>query len=214
MESDTAVAEKSAEHDEIIHAMRQMSTEGKPVRMGDEISTGDLGAQMIVGKIVEPGVVTMYDTLTGQTSVTSRHMLAMQLQKTRPDGSRVFSLQPPRDAQGAVIAPKRGQMKCMLHPDNPSRKIYDSWGLVVCTKDNLPSSAEVKKHMKGRHPLAWATIEEDRLERKEQLREERDARNAEATMAALAASATGQDACNAAHARSGGTPDSPGRRVS
>lgn len=186
--SDTA----TVDHGEIIAAMRQMATEGKPVQMGDEVHTGDIDAAMIVGKIVEPGVVAIYDTRTGERSLTSLHMLDLQRKKTREDGSKVFSETPPKDTNGNVIEPVRGTLKCMLHPDDPNRALYDSWGLAVCTKDHLLSRQEVKSHVKSRHPRAWATIEEDRLERKEQMREEREIRNAEATMAALAA-ATGNN---------------------
>lgn len=186
---------QEAERNEILAAMQQMATEGKPVRAGDIVHTGDSGldAQMVVGKIVEPGIVEIYDTRSGERSLTSRHMLGLQLTKTRADGSQVFDIAPPRDAKGKIIEPKRGKLKCWLHPKSPNRDLYDSWGLLTCTKENLPSLQQVKNHMRRRHKQEWEAIENERIERERNEDREMQRRNTEATMAALRAATGGKE---------------------
>lgn len=184
MAVDNPTTDREAERNEILRAMQNRATDGVPVRAGDIVHAGDdeLDAQIVVGKIKEPGVVAIYDTRTGERSLTSRHMLNLQLSKMREDGSLAFSKEPPRDTRGHAIEPKRGKLKCMLHPDDPNRTLYDSWGLTTCTKDCLPSRQEVKSHMQRRHKREWATIEEDRLERQQ----EKDRKLQEAILVAAA----------------------------
>lgn len=183
MSQDAIMTELEKEKNEIIAAMQIMaeaSPEPGEVRVGEVIPTGegDLDLPMIVSSITGAGIIYIYDTLTGDRSRTNKNMLPTQMSKRREDGSKVFTTTKPD------FEPKRGKMKCMLHPDDPKREIYDSWGLGICTKDNLPSPMQRKMHMEHRHGQAWKTIEEDHKEQKEAAEIERQER-------LIAAAATG-----------------------
>ena len=89
-------------------------------------------------------------------------MLMQHLQKTRPDGSLVFTTEKPEEE------PKRGKLKCLLHPSNPEREHYNELGLATCLKSNLSSPLQVRRHMQKRHHVEWDTIEQERVERERQ----------------------------------------------
>jgi len=117
---------------------------------------------MVAQKIESAGYVYIYDTRTGEQSLTNRNMLRTQLGKKRPDGSNVFTVVKPN------IVPKRGNLKCMLHTEDPNRGHYDLLGLASCLKSNITSPYQVKRHMQKRHQMEWATIEEERKEAERQ----------------------------------------------
>jgi hypothetical protein len=121
------------------------------IHEGDET----LPSPMIVKSIDSAGYAPIYDTQTGERSLTNKNMLRAQLGKKRPDGTPYFTTKNPN------IKPKTGTLKCMLHPDDPNRGYYDELGLPVCRKSNLTSPYQVKRHMQKRHPSAWETIEEE-----------------------------------------------------
>ncbi len=112
--------------------------------------------ELTITELTSAGYTYMWDTRTGERSLTNNNMLRQQLQKKRPDGSFVFTLTNPN------IKVKRGEYKCMLHQDDPKRAEYDKLGLPVCKKSNLTNPYEVRRHMQKRHPSAWEAIEEQR----------------------------------------------------
>lgn len=161
MSQDATMSELEAKRNEILVAMQTMA-EAEPVpgevRVGDVVHNGDetLDAQMIISGIKGAGVVYIYDSRTGERSRTNKNMIPTQLAKKREDGSQVFTTTDPG------IEPVRGHLRCMLHPADPNRALYDTWGLVRCSKEGMPNILEVKRHMQSRHPRAWETIEAGR----------------------------------------------------
>ncbi len=124
---------------------------------------------MQVASLESAGYVYVYDTLNGERSVVNRNMLETQLQKLREDGTRYFTTVKPD------VEPTRGTLKCLLHPDDPSRGQYDSWGFPTCNKSNLISEFQVNRHVQIRHRMEWQTIYEEReKQEKEQERQDRE----------------------------------------
>lgn len=151
-------------NDELIALMQRragIAPEPGSLRTQQVVHRGDeaLPAPQVVSSLQSAGYCYIYDTRTGERSVTNRNMLLAQLEKKREDGSQVFTVDDPK------ITPTRGSHKCLLHPDDPRRAEYDAMGLVVCAKANLTSPYQVTMHMRHRHPAEWATIEEERLRR-------------------------------------------------
>ena len=109
-----------------------------------------------VASLESAGYVYVYDTENGDKSVINRNMLETQLSKLRPDGTRFFTTVKP------AFEPKRGTLKCLLHPDDPDRGLYDSWGFTTCAKSNLISEFQVNRHVQIRHRMEWQTIYEER----------------------------------------------------
>lgn len=120
--------------------------------------------------ISSAGYIYVWDNRTGERSTINRNMLPTQLKKRRPDGSRVFTTIDPK------IPVKRGNLKCMLHPDNPERKNYEHIVFTTCRKENLTNPYQVRRHMEKRHPDEWKAIREE-ITRKER-EEERELRKA------------------------------------
>lgn len=120
-----------------------------------------LGVEMSPTALKSAGYVYIWDTRTYERSLCNRNTLRHNLEKTRPDGSVVFTTTRPRSQ------PKRGHLQCMLHPDAPNRYHYDDLGLALCKKDNLASPYQVIRHMQKRHKVEYATIkeEEERFEK-------------------------------------------------
>ena len=123
---------------------------------------------MTPAEVLSAGQVYIYDTKTGERSVCRRNILAHKLGLRRPDGSLVFTTIRPN------INPKRGHLRCMLHPDE-RKPMYDTWGFSTCKKSNLTSPFQVRRHMQKRHKQEYEAIkeEETRIEKdkERQLRE-------------------------------------------
>jgi len=126
----------------------------KVVRKGNEDDT----PPSVVTTLRSAGYSYIYDTVTFERSLINNNMLPQALKKKRPDGSGVFTTIKPTEL------PKRGSLKCQLHPDNPNREYYDSLGLPVCSKANLTSPFQVKRHMQKRHKMEFEALEEERLQ--------------------------------------------------
>ena len=129
-----------------------------------------------VASLESAGYVYVYDTETGERSVINRNMLETQLSKLRPDGTRFFTTVKP------AFEPKRGTLKCLLHPDDPDRGLYDSWGFTTCAKSNLISEFQVNRHVQIRHRMEWQTIYEER-----ERQEKEEERNFQRQLLGLAA---------------------------
>ena len=125
---------------------------------------GTEGISMTALELQSAGYVYVYDNKTGDRSLVNRNMLQQQLLKTREDGTYVFTTQKPEFER------YYGELKCLLHPDDPNRELYDRMGLATCTKDNLTASHDLRVHMEKRHRREWATIDGERKE-EERLRE-------------------------------------------
>ena len=119
-----------------------------------------------ISSLESAGYVYVYDNITGDRSVINRNMLEQQLSKLRPDGTRYFTTVKP------TATPKRGELKCLLHKDDPERWQYDEWGFAVCNKSNLVSEFQVNRHVQIRHRMEWQTIYEERQVKEKE--EERD----------------------------------------
>ena len=118
--------------------------------------------------VLSAGQVYIYETRTHERSVCRRNNLAHKLSLKREDGSLVFTTVRP------TVLPKRGVLKCMLHPDE-RKETYDAWGFPVCRKSNLTSPFQVRRHMQKRHKQEFEAIKEEeaRIEKdkERQLRE-------------------------------------------
>jgi len=130
----------------------------EPGTMGKVIHRGnDEVPAPMTAKVESAGYVYIYDTVTHERSVCNRNMLPNALKKKRTDGSLVYTTARPGEQ------PHRGSLKCQLHPDDPNREHYNDLGLATCMKSNLTSPFQVKRHMQKRHPMEFATIEEERI---------------------------------------------------
>ena len=141
----TSAPEPGAEEDRVIHK-------------GDD----NIPMPIVRSSLTSAGYTYIYDTRTGERSVTNNNMLRAQLRKKRPDGSRVFTTIKPS------FEPEKGQFKCLLHPKDPNRAHYDYLGLPVCHTAHIPSPFHVRQHMQKRHRVEWQVIEEERKEQERQ----------------------------------------------
>ena len=119
--------------------------------------------------VLSAGQVYIYDTKTREQSVCRRNILVRKLKLKRPDGSQVFTTVKPK------TPPKRGVLKCMLHPD-VRKPEYNDWGFPVCMKANLNNPFQVRRHMEKRHKDEYKAIKEEQVRiEKDRDREERNA---------------------------------------
>ena len=145
----------------------EMADEPGELKAGKVISaTSDM--TMSTSELQSAGYVYVYDTRTARRSVVNRNMLQQQLEKRREDGSFAFSTRKPEGVESIV-----GTIKCFLHEDDPNRKKYDQMGLVRCKKSNFFTEMDRERHLKTRHPRAFATRENERT------REDREAERLE-----------------------------------
>lgn len=156
--------------DALIAAMMQMAEKGaEPGDMlpGDVLHRGDAPefdevgqiksypVPIVAGSIKSAGYVTIFDTKTGEPSLTNRNMLPTQLKKVHEDGTRAFDVRPrPRTRVGKTI--------CLLHSKHEDRAHYDELGFPACKKDNLLNPFQRDRHMESRHKAEWAAIQEER----------------------------------------------------
>lgn len=106
-------------------------------------------------------MVTIYQRKTGEPRAMPATTAGITLKKkyknpTHPEfGKYVFSRTP-------TVTYHKGQVKCLLHPDQPERGQYDLWNLPVCESAHLASPGEMLRHMETRHPSAWKLLERER----------------------------------------------------
>ena len=117
------------------------------------------GMTMTTSELSSAGWVYVYNVRTGDRSTVNRNMLEQQLQKKFEDGTFAFSTRKPEG-----IEPVRGKIKCLLHKDDPNRKLYDQMGLPVCRKATIHALHDLRIHMEKRHRREWATIDGERKE--------------------------------------------------
>jgi len=145
----------------------EMADEPGDLKAGKVISaTADM--TMSTSELQSAGYVYVYDNRTGDRSVVNRNMLQQQLEKRREDGSFAFSTRKPEG-----VEPATRTLKCFLHEDDPNREKYDRMGIVRCRKSNFFTELDRERHLRFRHPRAWATLESERT------RSERDAERLE-----------------------------------
>ena len=144
----------------VLEELVKAGNAGEPgdVRVNEVVSDGNGAPPAVVGSLESAGYTYIYDSKTGQRSLTNNNMLRTQLEKKRPDGSRVFTVRKPD------FEPAAGALKCLLHPDQPSRPHFDALGMPTCRKSNLTSSFQVEQHMAHRHKVEWATIKHEQAE--------------------------------------------------
>mgnify|MGYP003393952560 CR=1 FL=1 len=154
--------------DELIAQMQSAQAAPEPgtfPKIKDVISKGtdDVPIPIMASALTSAGYVWIYDRKSGERSLCNRNMLPAQLKKRHPQtGEAVFSVDRP------AIMPKRGTIKCRLHPDQPSRAEFDAMGLPTCTKATLNSEFQEELHTKHRHPGAFANIESVRIKREKE----------------------------------------------
>jgi len=109
------------------------------------------------------GYTYVWDNRTGERSTINNNMLSTQLKKKRPDGSRIFTTIDPK------IPVVSGNLKCLLHANNPDRKKYEHIVFTFCRKENLRNPYQVRRHMEKRHKDEWEAIKEEnaRIEKAE-----------------------------------------------
>jgi len=154
----------------IIEEMAQATKAPEPGTRGLKAALGESGVDMPaeakprLNWLASAGYTYVWDNRTGDRSVINNNMLAAQLKKKRPDGSRIFTTVDPH------IPVKSGNLKCMLHEKNPDRKKYEHIVFTFCRKENLTNPYQVRRHMEKRHPDEWKAIQEEdkRIEKEEE----------------------------------------------
>ena len=121
----------------------------------DVIHPGDMDVPpMVLASLTSAGHTYIYDTRTGQRSLTNNNMLPTQLKKLRPDGSRVFTTIKPN------VASVAGTVLCMLHETHPNRSEYMRYGWATCRGDHFMSEFHMERHMASKHKAEWAAIKD------------------------------------------------------
>ncbi len=126
------------------------------------------------------GYAFIWDTNTYERSVISKNLLPGALTWRREDQTFFYTTSQPKDKDGILLFPWRGDKKCLLNPTHPNVEHYEHLGLPECPKDNIPSEYMVMLHIQHKHSDAWAIIKsqkedaertEDRAERKVMMEE-------------------------------------------
>lgn len=112
------------------------------------------GVPMMVGNTMSAGMVLLYDTRTGVSSIFHRNNLKNGLKRRREDGSLMYT------SEKLDIVDTTPKLPCWLHGDHPDRPLYAKMGLKTCTKV-LSSVQHVRVHMMKRHKSEWDAIEAD-----------------------------------------------------
>ena len=138
--------------------MRDAEEAAEPGNMapGTIISNSD-GMTMSAADLQSAGYVYVYNTKTADRSVVNRNMLQQQLEKRHEDGTFAFSTRKPEG-----IEPVVGSLKCFLHADDSNRERYDRMGLIRCEKTGFLNEMDRERHLRFRHPRAFATLEDER----------------------------------------------------
>ena len=138
---------------------------------------GEDGSTLTPQQLEEAGWAYIYHVETGLRSVVNMNWLRFKLGHRNEFGEYIWSASPPG------VEPRRGQYKCMLHPDDPNRDNYDALGFNRCGKENLTSPFQVRRHMQKRHKMEWDAIDQirkdaERAEERAERAEDRETQRA------------------------------------
>lgn len=158
-----------AKNDDIALEEKVLKAEDVPEAQVEIESKPDEYEYMTPAPVLSAGQAYIYDTRTFERSLCRKNNLRHLLKLKREDGSSVFTTVKPNKL------PKRGVLKCMLHPDERA-DIYDTWGFAVCRKSNLTSPFQVRRHMQSRHKQEYEAIKEEETRMEKQ--KERELREA------------------------------------
>lgn len=136
---------------------------GEPgdVQAGDYVrkpggESADKAAGMVVSDLASAGWSILYDTITREPSTVNNNMKSAQLGVRREDGTLVFTeIKPPE-------GPRRGNIKCFLHKDQPDRAKYAAMGFAACRKNTLPNQFQAENHARHKHREEWRAVEAER----------------------------------------------------
>jgi len=178
--------------EELLMEQERDNDEPGPPTYREMVHKGDdeFAAPIVAQVMQRAGYVWLYDTKTYERSPFLRYMAPQKLQAKYPDGTPKFTTQRPRDKDGNPLMPWRGQVKCLLHPDQPQRDQYDRMGLAVCTSAHIANDQQLVLHMDHKHPSEWRAIQN--LKRVDRETEESEYRRAIINLAAE--KATGEKA--------------------
>lgn len=110
------------------------------------------------------GYVTLRRNSDGKLVSINKNQLAERWKQKLDDGRQAW-LAPDTPWHGK---PKEGMLRCLLHAEHPDRHTLDHLMLDDCTKrGKMPHKAALRRHMKAKHREAWETIQQDRVERRE-----------------------------------------------
>ena len=157
--------EDTQTNDTLIEEMiRDAEKAPEPGVMDKVLHRGDEGqpAPMTLSELTSAGWVYIYEVQTGERSKCNRNMLPQLLKVKNKDNTPRFTTAKPVNPPFPV---KVGHLKCKLHSDDTLRAHYDELGLPTCRKSNLTSPYMVTQHMRKRHPVEWATIEQERIDK-------------------------------------------------
>lgn len=118
------------------------------IHSGDET----LPAPMIASALTSAGYAYIYDTETGDRSLTNRNMLPAQLRKMRPNGKPYFTTKDPG------FRPPKGELVCWFHPDSPRWPEFRDIGWAECKRTNLFTDWQVREHVRKKHSTRWQAI--------------------------------------------------------
>jgi len=155
-----------SENESVLEQMLKAEKAEEPSKSTSEEVTKtieDNPAPMKFAATKSAGYSYIYDTITGERSLTNNNMLMAQLKKARPDGTKVFTTIEPKN----VVKAKGAGLKCYLHMDDSQRKHFDEMGLPVCRKANLISEFHRVRHMQKKHKDEWAAIEAEKKANKD-----------------------------------------------
>ena len=133
-----------AENNESVQEMlrdAEIAEEPGNIKRGSVVGNSN-GMTMTATELSSAGWVYVYNVRTGGRSTVNRNMLEQQLQKKFEDGTYAFSTRKPEG-----IEPVRGKIKCLLHKDDPNRKLYDQMGLPYCRKATIHALHDLRIHM-------------------------------------------------------------------
>ncbi|MAH50727.1 hypothetical protein CMI37_33215 [Candidatus Pacearchaeota archaeon] len=154
------------------------------VEKGDGERTPTIMTTDLDGKPLDKsaGYVYLRRNSDGKIKPINRNNLITVLKWKLADGSPAY-LPPNRPWIGKVREPDKFCLLSALHPD---RGRMDELNLEVCAKQGkLMGTTGLRRHMLRKHKEAWDTIQQDRVERKEDARFEREQRTSEALIKAL-----------------------------
>lgn len=119
----------------------------------------------------------LFSVLTGEEVMVLEKRLERVLSQTLPDGRFEFTSEPEEAPEF-----KRGEIKCIFHPESPEHAILEEIGLsgISCPAEHLKTMRSRRVHAENRHGMSYAAYREYLQERKDGAQADRMAEQTEA----------------------------------
>lgn len=149
-----------------IKPVRQEYSEDLPLTVGEgENETEEVFTVTTNLMRARSGMITLYNTRTGEPFERDFNYLKVELAKNHSDPEYLEWVGKPMFTLDKTAVPKMevGTYLCPMNPKSEEWQTYKALGARSCKKHTLPNELAVQEHVRVKHPRIWSNLDRKRV---------------------------------------------------